>query len=401
MSFAQYSASASAGVTVGYSTQISLDPSSTTPLPTLTTIFTPPAECNTPLALTDYCSNAFECDGSYIPVLNIPISGDSSYSPIQCLPQTTALDDGIDGVYDYNPGLFCPDGMTTDTSIGSAFLCCPSGLSYSYDGVIEACTGIMTKGTALEGYYFTEVGVIVESTITWSAADNMTLYVAARPVYLYQESNIVNPNTIGTLPTPTSSSKGESGVTSSKTALASLKCPRSGKCETTAPELNTPAGSSGLSTGAKVGAGIGAVAGFVLLALGAILLLRYRRRRLTRHHALGSPSTQPEIEQQKYHKKHLPELPVIESRVELEGTQVEDRGPGIYVWKPELEGTAGSPNSEGVYVRKKSELEARYDGALFPGSPMLTPGSGSTSGRTSTAAATESPVVGPSFTIYS
>ncbi|KAI1313985.1 hypothetical protein F5Y03DRAFT_1336 [Xylaria venustula] len=400
MSFAQYSASASAGVTVGLSTQISLDPSSTSPLPTLTTVFKQPLECNTPVALTDDCSNDFECDGSYIPVLNIPISGDSSYSTIQCLPQTTVLDDDtfVDGVYDYDPGLFCPDGMTTDTSIGSAFLCCPSGLSYSYDGYNEACTGTMTKGTVFGGY-LAGIGGIVGTTIAWSPADNMTLYVSASPVYLYQESNIVNSNTIGNFPTPTSSNKGESTATSSKTASTSPKCLRSGKCETTTPEPSTTAGSSGLSTGAKVGAGIGATLGFILLALGAILLLRYRRRRLTRHHALGSPSTHPEMK--KHHKKHLPELPVVESRVELEGTQVEDRGPGIYVWKPELEGTAGSPDSEGVYVRKKPELEARYDGVLFPGSPMLTPGSGSASGRTSTAAAFESPVAGPSFTIYS
>ncbi|KAI0799130.1 hypothetical protein GGR55DRAFT_517455 [Xylaria sp. FL0064] len=390
---------------VGYGTQISLgSPTQITTTPPLTTVFTPPPECKTPFAFIYNCDNDFECDGSYLPVLYNPVSGEPGSSPIQCLPQTTVIDDSfVDGVYDYNPGLFCPDGMTTETSIGTTFLCCPSGLTYSFDGYNEQCTGTMTKGTVLGGDY-AGIGGIVGTTIIWSVADNMTLYVAATPVYLYQGSDAITSDTFGNLPTPTSTDKAASDA--SKTSVSTVTVSASdttaihgcfGKrdCQTATSPTNKP--SSGPSKAVKIGASVGGAIAFIILALASFLLLRYRRRRLlrTRHLAMDSPPTQPETEviQHIYVKKNLPELPVVESRVELEGTPGQDRGPGIYVWKPELEGTAGIHGVEGVYVRKKSELEARYDGG-FTVSPVM----GSMSATT---AGSESPVVGPSVTRHS
>ncbi|KAI1424495.1 hypothetical protein F5Y12DRAFT_447101 [Xylaria sp. FL1777] len=397
-------------VTVGYATQISLGPEThptTTPL-TLTTVFTPPPACRTPFAFFDNCYNEFECDGSYFPVLYNSVTSYPGSSSIRCLPQTTIIDDSyVDGVYDYNPGLFCPDGMTTDTSIGSAFLCCPSGLTYSYNGDFADCTGTITEGTVLVGPWNADEATIAK-TITWSAPDNMTLYVAARPIYLTQESIIIISKTFSHIPTQASSSTIEVTETSMSAETSAFQtpargCSRKRDCQMTTPLTTPPTnppdlGASGPSIGIKAGAAIGGAIAFVLLVAGAILLLRYRRKRLvTRHHALDLPPIQPEAEvtQQTYQKKRLPELPVVESRVELEGTQVEDRGPGIYVSKPELEGTAGIPGAMGVYVRKKSELEARHDGALLPSNPVL----GTRSRRTTMAP--ESPVVGQLFMRYS
>lgn len=115
------SASASAGV--------SDNPQQTeTPFtaPPLTTIFTPPSQCKTPLAFVGDCQNDLECDGSFMPFLFIQNSGTPSGTLIQCYPETTTFNDGfVDAIYDYSPGVFCPNGMTTATKIADAFLCCP------------------------------------------------------------------------------------------------------------------------------------------------------------------------------------------------------------------------------------------------------------------------------------
>ena len=123
--FASQSVSVSAGQGVG--SQITLgsqtETQQTTTLPPLTTIFTPPTACETPFAWIDSCYDPIHCDAFYLPFLYNKSAGSSL---VVCLPQTTVFSDGfVDGQYEYSPGLHCPKGMTTATSIGNQYLCCP------------------------------------------------------------------------------------------------------------------------------------------------------------------------------------------------------------------------------------------------------------------------------------
>ncbi|KAI0422847.1 hypothetical protein F5X98DRAFT_369647 [Xylaria grammica] len=424
MSFStlQYTAAARAGAS--YDAQIT---------PSLTTVFTPPSECSTPLMFLADCVNQSECYGSFMPLLYIVFQGNAaSLKSIQCLPRTTVFSDGYtDGVYDYDPGLYCPDGMTTDTSIGSVFLCCPSGLSY-YGGQ-EACTTTITQGSFFAGLSNDNEGTV--GTVV-TVSDNMTVYAAARPVYLTQKSSAVSPTfgdipTVSTTivkdtsdPTETSTPGGSSLV---ETISHSTEC--RGRCRTTTSDTSEPVETStagelsSVATisngteclercqtaalppnhddpdpfessshrGLKVGASVGGVVVIVLLVIGYILLTRYRRKRLV-------PPTDSGVEvvRQIYQKKLLPELPVSEPRAELEGTPGEGRGAGIYVRKPELEGTAGIPGVVGVYVKKKFELEANHSGVT---NSALGTGAGTTT-TTTTKSPYESPIISPSLTRY-
>ncbi|TGJ78544.1 hypothetical protein E0Z10_g10224 [Xylaria hypoxylon] len=201
-------------------------------------------------------------------------------------------------------------------------------------------------------------------------------------------------STLTTTPTPgvTSSVVTSSVVTTSRATIC-----RRHSCQPTTPTNPIVSDDSGPSSdiGLKVGVSVGSVIVVALIALGYILLTRHRRKRLLNdHQPLSSPATDFELEAagKIYAKKHLPELPVPVSRAELEGTPVRERGAGIYVWKPELEGTAGTPGALGVYVMKKSELEAKHNGAARPA-----PGAGARKTRTPY----ESPIIGPSFARYS
>ncbi|KAI0474673.1 hypothetical protein F4859DRAFT_481523 [Xylaria cf. heliscus] len=404
---AQASASAAASAGVGNNPQQSQTPTTTPPL---TTIFTPPPECKTPLAFDGECQNALECDGSYMPFLYL--SGGTS---IQCYPEVTTFSDGfVDAILDYNPGLFCPDGMTTASNAGSVFFCCPSGLTY--DGQRDQCTATLTTGVALEGPWQDNSASIV-STTSFSAADRMTLYASARAVYLTaRESSTKSDTFSNTLSQFTPPLLGDSSTTgtsissqvSSNTHTSNSPTCQGNGCQTsTTPQSSTGWESNPVEThhssygsepssqnqrnlkiGIGVGVGVGAAAVLILLGLGYVLLRRYRRRRLLRPHQLldfpplkpGSGRLQQEV-QQIYKKKTPSELPVPEPWVELEGTRVEEGGPGIYVWKPELEGTAGIRDAKGVYVLKKSELETIYNGVpnhslkaevvTYPESPII------------------------------
>ncbi|KAI1735895.1 hypothetical protein F4680DRAFT_295514 [Xylaria scruposa] len=408
-------ASASASAGVGNNPQLSPTSQISTSIPPLTTIFTPPPECKTPLAFDGSCDNEFECNGSYMPFLYLPASDNPRGTSIQCYPEVTTYSDGfVDAVFDYSPGLFCPDGMTTATSIASVFLCCPSGLTYSYDGQQDQCTATITMGAALVGPWKDNEASIV-STTSFSAADRMTLYPRAVPVYLTNArsgtfDNVPSQSILST--SGESSAIGAStsiGVSSKTSTSNGLKCRRD-NCQTTTMTQSSTGGGSGtaanppssdvskssnennLKIGVGVGVGVGGAVALTLFALGFILLRRYYRKRLlSLTQVIYSPPTNPngdgsgEQVQHIYKEKPPSELPVAESWVELQGTQAEDRGTGIYVWKPELEGTAGVPGTKGVYVRRKSELEAGYNVT-----PNAAPGTGAV-------VYAESPVVGASF----
>ncbi|KAI0549662.1 hypothetical protein F4679DRAFT_261464 [Xylaria curta] len=408
-------ASASASAGVGYDPQQSLNSQTLTSIPPLTTIFTPPPECKTPFAFVGSCDNDFECNGTYMPFLYLPASENPHGTSIQCYPEITTYSDGfVDAVFDYSPGLFCPDGMTTATSIASVFLCCPSGLTYSYDGQQDQCTATITMGAALEGPWKDNEASIVSAT-SFSAADRMTLYPSAVPVYLTGARS----GTFNNVPSQSiSSTLGESSVIgastsigiSSKTSTSNgPKCRRDNCQTTTMTQPSTGGGSStaanppssdglkssnqnNLKIGVGVGVGVGGAVALTLFALGFMLLRRYYRKRLlSLTQVMYSPPTKPDGDgggeqvQQVYQEKPPSELPVAASWVELEGTQAEDRGTGIYVWKPELEGTTGVPGAKGVYVRRKSELEAGYN---------VTPNAAPETGAVVYA---ESPIVGASF----
>ncbi|KAI1128802.1 hypothetical protein F5Y10DRAFT_168487 [Nemania abortiva] len=233
-----------------YSTSVSVeygpDETRTSLPPPLTTIFSPPPECKTPFI--EDCHNS-ECYGYYYPFLVNFLPGDRTSGTLQCLPETTAYSDSADAVYEYSPGLFCPGGMTTVASIGNTFICCHSGLTYSR----EDCTGTETRGTAFTGPWEGEVAKIYRTTL-FNAADDITLYVSAPPVYLIRES----------------AAGGGSGTVSSTTRVSNT-------------QITPSHGFSGASeaakqTGIKVGAPLGAILALILLGLGYILLSRYRRK---------------------------------------------------------------------------------------------------------------------------
>ncbi|KAI8954982.1 hypothetical protein F4801DRAFT_415870 [Xylaria longipes] len=379
----QVTASAFASAGVGNDPQLSLS----SQIPPLTTIFTPPSPCKTPFAFDGDCRNEFECDGSYMPFLYVSASGNQGGTSLQCYPEVTTYNGFVDAAFDYSPGLFCPDGMTTATSIASVFLCCPSGLTYSYDGEQDQCTATITMGEALLGSWSDNQATVLSIT-SFSRADSMTLYASAVPVYLTDTRS----GTFGNVPSqaipPVSGESSTTGPSTSVEVSSNTPTSNGPRCRgdgcqttTTTTQPSTGGGSTPatnpvssnesnppnqINLKVSVGVGIGVAVAFVLLlALGYMLLRRYRQKRLlSRLQLLGSPPTKPDwggeqAVRQIYQKKLPPELPVVESWVELEGTQVEDRGTGIYVWKPELEGTAGIPGAKGIYVRKKSELEAK------------------------------------------
>ncbi|KAI0439862.1 hypothetical protein F4803DRAFT_22563 [Xylaria telfairii] len=409
------SASASVGVSDGP------QPSDTpTAAPPLTTIFTPPPQCKTPLAFVGDCQNDLECNGSFMPFLFIQNSKTPSGTLIQCYPETTTFNDGyVDAVFDYSPGIFCPNGMTTATSTAGAFLCCPSGLTYSYDGHQDQCTATLTMGEALLGPW-QDNSASIASTTTFSAEEHMTLYVKAVPIYLTAQGSNTKSSTFGDVPSqsipPISGDPSSTGISTSSQASSdtptNIRTSMSGQVSS-----DTPASSSLSTTGDStpsmnplssdrpetsnqrnlkigIGVGVGGAVALILLALGCMLLRRYRRKRLfSPHPLLDFPPIEPygsrtQAAQQIYEKKPASELPVAEPWAELEGTRVEEHGAGIYVWKPELEGTAGTPGAKGakgVYVLKKSELEAKYNNAAHstvkPGVPTFY----------------ESPIIGASF----
>ncbi|KAI0096127.1 hypothetical protein GGR51DRAFT_51056 [Nemania sp. FL0031] len=314
---------------------------STTITPALTTTFTPPPECNTPFIYDNFDTTYY---AYYPPLLISSFRGNRDPSTFQCLPETTSAD-GPDGVYKYNPGLFCPEGMTTGTSIGNIFICCHSDLTYSSSQGSEECIGTKTIGVGFTGYDSGEVGII-EGITSFSSADNMTVEVYASPVSLISELVIGSTSTVFF---------GSMSVASNT--------PKTSNSPSPSPISSGARAAS--HTGLKVKASLGAIVlVLILLALGYVLLTRYRRKRLASH---CQPSNQPSSTPDRMEaeailkirqKRSLPELPMVELRAELDGVQIESRGPGIYVWKPELEGTAGVAGSVGVYVREKAELEA-------------------------------------------
>ncbi|KAJ8128028.1 hypothetical protein O1611_g5609 [Lasiodiplodia mahajangana] len=233
--------------------------------------------------------------------------------------------------------------MTTATSIGNIYLCCHSDLTYSSSQGYEECAGTKTSGVGFLGYFDGEVAAVRETT-SFSAADNMTVHVYASPVYLIQEGITT-------------------GISSTRSSASTTPDPSN------SPGPIGPDAGASSQTGIKVGASLGAVVlALILFTLVYILLVRYRRRRLlSRHQPLNPHSSTPDRTEAETilkirQKRHLPELPMIELPAELDGVQVESRGPGIYVWKPELEGTAGVDGLVGVYVREKAELEANRKG---------------------------------------
>lgn len=288
----------------------------------------------------------------------------------------------------------------------------------------------MTAGAAVVGFQDGITGTVFDGT-SFISADHTTVDVEAYPVYISGATLNPEPTTSNNTLDPPSSTAGDApGTTrktkpteastpseqstpgesitinepsdSSKTSPSNITTCQESGCQSTSPAPN-PSGSNdkgggNTNTGRIVGISIGGTISVVLLALGCFLLFRYRRKRLRNNNNQAAPHTTPsgsEVEAalsgsqgeeaHRGYKKRLPcELPGAETRAELEGTQVEGGGAGIYVWKPELEGTAGVRGSKNVYVRKKAELDAhnRY---------VRASGSG-----TETENTTAHPVAGPS-----
>ncbi|KAI1175599.1 hypothetical protein F4777DRAFT_323662 [Nemania sp. FL0916] len=358
---------------------------------TLTTIFTPPPECNTPLAIGDDNFDVIIL-AAYLPFIQLPIPWDQNSNPElwQCLPETTTDSEGAaEAVYEYDPGQFCPEGMTTATSMGTYHYCCHSDLTY--DTILEACMGSKTLAMYYLGTLVDGTGV-VSRTIDLSGTDT-TLPVTARAISLVRNAafgNVISTTTSDTIRTTTASAyptrtstEAHSNTTSlikSSTSISSIISSKSSfttsisnnttivPSTTAAPAPPpTPTGPGNSKSSRKlesdIGLTIGLVALFAIVALGFIVFARYRRRRLlSRRRAVAAKLEESDIEldMQTLPPRHALEIPAICALGELEGSWVEGRGAGIHVHKPELEGTAAPRGGlAGVFVKKKWELEAR------------------------------------------
>jgi hypothetical protein len=119
---------------------VAIDMSAST-FPALTTTFTPPAECTSSYIETctdtDYCyGNAFPTGGSFCGAYGPGTNYDFREA---CYPEVTLTTDIASAygsfseytywaeVYSYSPGLYCPKGMTTATSMPllDGIFCCP------------------------------------------------------------------------------------------------------------------------------------------------------------------------------------------------------------------------------------------------------------------------------------
>ncbi|KAI3324146.1 hypothetical protein HD806DRAFT_61555 [Xylariaceae sp. AK1471] len=304
----------------------------TTPLfPALTTTFTPPPEC-TSSYLYEACRVGISTCGG----VAFKATGGCGGEKIFCYPsvapfavpnwhssETRSYIGGSTDVAElktYSPGLYCPAGMTTATTIESldGVVCCPSGLTFNLESA--TCRQTKTEGT------FVAWPECTPTTVSRPGTATISFVIDATPVFLLGQKRL-------------SSSAPPSGSSSS----------------------NSPTGSPGAETrrgrsfGLKVGLGVGIpLVTLVLLYLASILIKRWRNNR--------APSTMP-VEAASADHTGKPELEgtMIGApfpRAELDVStwravpqgRITENSANNYIQKPELEGTDTSGNHGGGRV---------------------------------------------------
>ncbi|KAI1392731.1 uncharacterized protein F4822DRAFT_441581 [Hypoxylon trugodes] len=281
--------------------------SSSTSYPPLTTVFTPAPECSyitfTDCYYSDSCSaiaytdNPDNCNGRVpqcFPVQSSSFESTTNYAYVT-LSQT------------YSPGLYCPLYWETAASAISpdGVWCCPTGFSFNRDS--QNCQATLTGGPAvtsdscdtLSTFSFGP-SVTSDMTVSFDSTsssifplDNVQVSVSAGGIFLLGQTWANDPS----------------------------------KATATTPAASPPPGNeneSPPSTKAVIGASVGGtIGGILLLGLGALLIMRYRRRRVGRVQ-------------------------------EAEAAPKPHDGPEDYpLYKPELDGSLASP-----MMYTKQELDA-------------------------------------------
>ncbi|KAI0099144.1 hypothetical protein GGR51DRAFT_402126 [Nemania sp. FL0031] len=330
--------------------------SSTSTFAELTTTFTPPPECTS--WYIDECTDT-NCYAEAFPTgTGLCGGGLDVTTSYACYPKVTLSTETVANgefirtseVATYSPGLYCPRGMSTATSIPllDGVFCCPSGLTFQggLDG--GSCARTQTEGTFMQSSYCNRTTILgpTDSLTT-------TISIYAMPLFLGGQKLL-------------SSSSSSTSVFTTKSNSISTTAPAPSR--TTPPEIIV--GSSGPPTSLKLGLGIGIpLVVALLLALGGFWCIRrYRKKMASQGYQRHSPQIltpaesmheKPELEgsslQPPYAKA---ELDPSVTRVELEAPY-EENGASIFVYKPELQATDRLPGRSalGAYVQRKGELE--------------------------------------------
>ncbi|KAI8633259.1 hypothetical protein F5Y19DRAFT_490449 [Xylariaceae sp. FL1651] len=298
----------------------------------LTTVFTPPTECITPFITTpDAGCDEITCFALFMPSLVIDSTTGAAH--LQCLPSfATDSDLKRSSIFVYSPGLFCPSDMTTVNTTLAPRSAVPAGTF-----------GGGTRGEDPDIGY-------VNSTSVLSPFQH--IYAKATLIILIQQNGGNNDG---------SSVQAWKSESINSTALkADLITAQPGSTNTSSPQ-------PGPRIAAIVGGVLGGVGFIIALALGYFFLSRYRRRRDRTRNTPSQPIIIPENEAGQtqdypgdgtggfWYQK--PELDATTTRMELEGTTIDQQGPGIYVVKPELEGTVVKNRLLDVFLKGKAELE--------------------------------------------
>ncbi|KAI3317687.1 hypothetical protein HD806DRAFT_550218, partial [Xylariaceae sp. AK1471] len=349
----------------------------------LTTVFTPPPECTIPVIEGNECNNEDQlCLASFVDSFEL-ITGARQGMRVQCMPTfTTDMYGNVYPITFYSPGIFCPAGMTTAAidEFGTTY-CCHSGMTCAEPAAADLasgticrhCMATLTMGTFALGA--SQYGVMaLLTTIIFLPEDNFTAHVYDGGVTLVPQNTGSGSNAGGDkssqdnlidssdLTTTTIINEHPTVLSSLSTTFPSSQIPPSTTNPSQRPIPTSESRSPLDSKAVRIGAGIGgAIAANLLLALIYVLMTRYRHKRLhprNLHHDSNTTPTRSSVGRWGFWNLK-PELDTTVTRAELEGTTPEERGAGIYVWKPELEGAAVAPGLLDVYVKRKAELEAR------------------------------------------
>ncbi|KAI0516709.1 hypothetical protein F5B22DRAFT_176465 [Xylaria bambusicola] len=351
-------------------------PPSPSSFPPLTSIFTPAQDCT--IFEMQFCDkNACSAsDGGNDFNQFIPRLRSSCYPSIRH-PIHTYLDGSVytergSPELTYSPGVHCPHGMTTATSLLAldAVYCCYSSFNYKTDSdpfTFGSCVQKLTEGIFLYSSSAIAFGPSETDSFTSVAHGygglNWTgpplLEVIADPIFLIAQRALSEvPNTGG------SSTK---GLSASPTQTSSSKT--NGHWNTLLPGPQSSRGSANTNA-TLIGSIVGSIGFVLVICLGLLYFLHYRRKRMHQANegevtAQGEKwdglSDKPELEgsQARQRQFYKAELDALAVRAELEGSPGEEHDPaGIGFLKPELHGTSGVRGLLGVFLKKKAELEA-------------------------------------------
>ncbi|KAI0426005.1 hypothetical protein F5Y09DRAFT_346134 [Xylaria sp. FL1042] len=336
-------------------------------LPALTSTFTPAPDCTT--FEMQFCDkNA--CSAS---------DGGDDEPRFSCYPNIThySYKDSHRSITErgrpaltYSPGLHCPHGMTTASSLDllDAVYCCYSNFEYqSEPPYLASCVKKLTEGAFFYSSSTIAFGPSETDAFTSIAHGygglNWTgpplLEAIADPIFLI---SIRAPASVSEILSTTDSfSKGSSRSTG-QTSI------QTDSVEGTPPE--NPQDSSTNNKVKIIGSVVGVVIFLLFVCSGLLYLKCYRRKRLrraergtvtTKDQQWLGPGDKPELEGSRADRARFlkAELDALAVRAELEGSLGEEHdSAGIGFIKPELQGTSGVWGILGVFIKGKAELEA-------------------------------------------